>query len=118
MMNHTGIGLLLGVLVSGCYGSYGVTATPAGTTQVTSGAVQVDDTNVPDAEVEASPQVIYDGQPTYLYRDRWYYRENGRWQYHKNEPNELLEHRRRFQVKRQNHEHDGDRDQDRHFEHR
>ncbi len=48
--------------------------------------------------IEVAPQVVYEGRPTYYYQNRWYYRDGQKWRYYRSEPNNLAEHRRRFQA--------------------
>jgi hypothetical protein len=94
-------------LTSGCglFGGGGVVVrTPAPYVEVASAPV----------EVETSPQVVYEGRPTYYYQDHWYYREGPNWRYYREEPSVLIERRQHFHaapvVRPQPMRHDDDRD--------
>ena len=95
-------------LTSGCGLSGGVAVrTPSPYVEVSSAP----------PEVESSPQVVYEGRPTYYYQDHWYYRDGPSWRYYREEPSVLIERRQHFHaapVVRPNNRHDDDRrDRDR-----
>jgi hypothetical protein len=42
-------------------------------------------------DIEASPQVTYEGRPTYLSQGRWYYCDGIQWRAYSTEPSDLAE---------------------------
>jgi hypothetical protein len=84
-----------GALVAGC--GWGVQATaPSADVQMTSAEV-----DTAPVDIESSPQVVYEGRPTYFYQNQWYYQDSGHWRTYRSEPSGLAEHRRQFEVQRQ-----------------
>ena len=58
-------------------------------------AVEVE--TVPAADVYAYPRTEYRGHAVYYVNGRWYYPRGRRWYYYRNEPPELIRHRRYVQ---------------------
>jgi hypothetical protein len=83
--------VVLGALaLGGCHGYVTTEPEPVyATTELTS---------APVADIEAYPQVVYEGRPVYLYNNHWYYRNGNRWSYYRNEPPVLERHRRYVQT--------------------
>ncbi len=70
-----------GFAAGGCYAT--VDPQPVGYAEVTAAPVNI----------EASPQVVYEGHPTYFSGNRWWYRDSGRWTYYRSEPEGLARQR-------------------------
>jgi hypothetical protein len=97
MIHRKLVTLLIAAGASACTG---YATTPVGSAEVTSGPMDVEGAD-PGVDIDAAPQVMYEGRPTYFYNDSWYYRDTGgRWQHYRSEPNELREHRRTFEANR------------------
>jgi len=50
------------------------------------------------ADIYASPHVDYRGRPVYYANGRWYYGNGRRWYYYRNEPPDLVRHRRYIET--------------------
>ena len=92
--------LITVLIAAGASACTGYATTPVGSAEVTSGPVDVEGPD-PGDDIDAAPQVMYEGRPTYFYNNSWYYRDTGgRWAHYRSEPNELRDHRRTFEANR------------------
>lgn len=83
------------LLAIACAGSLGCGLWSA-SASVPSADVEV--TSAPIDDIETYPSTVYEGRNVYLYNDHWYYRNGSNWQYYRQEPQQLVQHRQRFQA--------------------